>query len=225
MPIERIWLTPTVRSFPFPPNPSCRDFPVPGSTTGRFSHRQKKFLFGTGLTRSPPVGLSSAVGALRLFSKGKDSLWGGSIFKQLCGKWELKGFIPVPILVNALFRTRSIPISSRISAPNILNTFGGSTLRISDWLRDGCISLPLSTGIPSMSCPGSSIRHSKCGFSWTVWIGLLKPLCLPFSTVTREAFLPATAISNVSCPGTSRSVWMGKVEPSIMFLLKGYGEL
>ena len=31
-------------------------------------------LLGTGLTRSTHVGLSSAVGALRLFSKGEDSL-------------------------------------------------------------------------------------------------------------------------------------------------------
>ena len=125
MPIKRIWLTPTAWRFPFPPNPSCWEFPVPGSTTGRFSHRQKKFLFDTGLTRSPPVGLSSVVGALRLFSKGKDSLWGGSGFKQLCGKWELKGFIPVPILVISLWDTMSIPISSGISAPNICTTFGG----------------------------------------------------------------------------------------------------
>ena len=214
-------MTPTVRSFPSPPNPSFWASPVPGSITGRLSHRQKRFLFGTGLTRSIPDGLSSAVAASWRFSKGTDSSWDENVFKQPCGKWELKEFIPGLISANGLWNTRSIPISSGMSAPNIHTTFGASTLRISGWPRDGCTWSPLSTGIPVMSCPGSWTRHLRCRLSWTVWIGLSKPVCLPFSTATREAISPATAISNVSCPRTSRSVWTERGERLTTFSPSG----
>ncbi len=60
--------------------------------------------------------------------------------------------------------------------------------------------------------------------SWTRWIGPFRPLLRPFSIVTMDLTSPATAISSVSFPGTSRSAWMGKAEPRTIFSRNGSGE-
>lgn len=113
-----------------------------------------------------------------------------------------------------------------MSWPSTRTISGGLTSPISDCSRDGCTSWPSSTGIPGLSSLGNSIRHWKCRFlSWTRWIEPFRALLRPFSPATRNHISPATAISTVSFPKTSRSAWTEKGEPPITFSRNGSGEV
>ena len=220
----RAWLTPIVRNFLSLHRLFFWECPGPDSITSRSLPQRKRWLFGTGSTRSIPAGLSMEAAALRPFSNEKDSLWEEPASRPPCGKWESKGSTPGPTLASGLWNTRSIPIFFAMFQPSIRTISGESTLPISDFSTAGCTSWPSSTGIPGLSSPGNWTRPWRCHLSWTPWIGPFRPLLRPFSIVTRDLTSPATAISSVSFPGTSRSAWMRKAEPRTIFSRNGSGE-
>ena len=82
-----------------------------------------------------------------------------------------------------------------------------------------------STGTPAMSCPGRLIRPLRCRSSSTRWTERFRPLLPPFSTATREAISPVTAIWSGFFPATSRSAWTERAAPWTMSSPNASGEV
>ena len=122
------WSSQTVRSFPSPHRPPFWEYPDPDSITSRSLPQRKRWLFGTGSTRSIPAGLSTGAAALRPFSNGRVSLWEEPASRPPCGRWESKGSIPGPTSARGLWNTRSIPIFFAMLQPSIRTISGESTL-------------------------------------------------------------------------------------------------
>ena len=220
----KIWSNTTVRSFLSRHRPRFWGSHDPASITRRSCRQPKRSLSGAGSTRSTPAGPSSEVEGFRRSLGEKGLMWGETGSGPPCERWASKGSIRGQISANGLVRTRSIPIFSGISRPNIPTTSGESTSPTSACLTDGCTSWRSSTGIPGMSSPGRWIRRSRCRLFLTVWTGLLRPLSRTFSTATRGAISRVTVIWNVFFPGTSRSAWTERDAPSTTFSPNGSGE-
>ena len=123
----RAWLTPIVRSFLSPHRRFFWECPAPDSITSQSLPQKKRWLFGTGSTRSIPGGRSTGAAALPPFSRGTASLWEEPACRPPCGRWESKESIPDPTLASGLWNTRSIPIFFAMSRPSIPTISGEST--------------------------------------------------------------------------------------------------
>ena len=123
----RAWLTPIARNFLFPHRLFFWECPDPDSMTSRSLPQRKRWLFGTGSTRSILAGLSTGAAVLRPFSNEKDSLWEEPASRPSCGKWESKRSILGPPSASGLWNTRSIPVFFAILQPSIRTIFGEST--------------------------------------------------------------------------------------------------
>ena len=99
----------TVRSFLSPRRPPFWECPDPAFMTSRSLPQPRRWLFGTGSTRSIPAGHSTGVAALPPFSSGTDSLWDECASRPPCGRWESRESIPGPTSARGLWSTRSIP--------------------------------------------------------------------------------------------------------------------
>ncbi len=224
MTTAKIWSNATVRSFLSRHRPRFWGSHDPASITRRSCRPPKKSLSAAGSTRSIPAGPSSGVAGLRRSLGEKDLTWGATGSGPPCERWASKGSIRGPILANGLWNTRSTRICSGISRLNTRTTSGGSTSPTSVCLTGGCTWWRLSTGIHAISCPGRSIRPSRCRSSSTRWIGLFRPLSPLFSTATKGAISPVTAIWSGFSPETSGSVWTEKDAPSTIFSPNDSGE-
>ena len=213
METAKTWSNATVRSSLSQHKPRFWDSPVPGSITRRSCRQPKRFISGTGSTRSTPAGPSTEVAGLRPSLGEKGLSWGETGSGLRCARWGFRASTQDPISVNGLWSTRSIPICSGTLRHSIRTTYGGSTSRTSACLTGGCTWWPLSTGTLVMSSPGRSIRPSRCRLSWMPWIGLFRPLFPRFSTATKGAISPVTATWNVFFPAISWSVWTERDEP------------
>ncbi len=215
----------TVRSSLSRHKPRFWDSPVPVSITRRSCRQLKRFLSGTGSTRSIPAGPSTEVAGLRPFLGEKGLLWGETVSGLQCAKWGFRGSTRDPISANGLWNTRSIPTCSGTLRPSIHTIYGGSISPTSACLTAGCTWWLLSTGTLVTSSPGRSIRPSRCRLSWMPWIGLFRPLSPRFSIATKGAISPVTATWNGFFPAVSWSVWTARDEPSIISSRNGYGEV
>jgi len=215
----------TVRSFLSRHRPRFSGSPVPGSITRPSCHPPKRFLSVAGSMRSIPAGPFSEVAGLRPPLGEKDFVRVATGSGRPCGRWGSRASIRGPISASGHWNTRSTRTCFGTSPPSIRIISGESTSPTSACLAGGCTLSPLSTGTPGMSCPGRSIRPLRCPLFSMRWIGLFRPLYPLFSTVTREAISPATAIWNAFFPETSRSAWTERDAPSTTSSRNGSGEV